>query len=69
LVYKSGFIPRILGVLLIIGGIGYMTDSFASLLFPAFDSLISPYIAVSSIGEIAITFWLLIFGARAPKLQ
>src|SRR4030066_2513870 len=34
LVYKSGFIPRILGILLIIAGIEYMIDSFISLLFP-----------------------------------
>jgi hypothetical protein len=65
LVYKSGFIPRIFGVLLIIGGIGYMTQGFAFLLFPNYHSIVLQYIGVSyGVGELSIMLWLLIKGVK-----
>ena len=67
LVYKSGFIPRIIGILLIIGGIAYMCSSFMFLLFPAYFSFFSKFIIVSSLGEIAIMLWLLIIGVKVKK--
>ncbi|MCQ1534523.1 DUF4386 family protein [Methanosarcina sp. KYL-1] len=41
LVFKSGFIPGILGVLLIVAGLSYLIDYFALFLFPDFDVSIS----------------------------
>jgi hypothetical protein len=67
LVYKSGFIPRIIGVLLIAGGIVYMLNCFIFLLFPAYFSFFSKFIIVSSLGEIAIMLWLLIKGIKSEK--
>jgi hypothetical protein len=67
LVYKSGFIPRTIGILLIIGGIAYMGSSFIFLLFPVYFSFVSKFIIVSSLGEIAIMLWLLIIGAKVKK--
>jgi hypothetical protein len=67
LVYSSGFIPRIIGVLLIIGGIAYMIDSFIFLLFPRYFSFVSKFIVLSSLGEIAIMLWLLIKGVKVQK--
>ena len=68
LVYKSGFIPRILGVLLIIGGISYIIESLTFLLFPGSHALVSRYTSVCySIGEIAIMLWLLIIGVRVRQ--
>jgi hypothetical protein len=65
LVYKSGFIPRILGVLLIVAGIAYVTDSFAGLLFPNIRPFIVPYLtACFAAGELPIFFWLLIKGVK-----
>jgi hypothetical protein len=67
LVYKSGFIPRIFGVLLIIGGIGYIVESAAFMLFPIYHSFILQYIGVSyAIGELSIMLWLLIKGVKVP---
>lgn len=66
LVYKSGFIPRIIGVLLIIGGIGYMADNFVYILLPEYPSFISGFVPLASVGEIAIMLWLLIKGANVP---
>ena len=65
LVYRSGFIPRIFGILLIIAGIAYMNSSFVSLLFPSYSaSLEQPTLLIVAIGEIAITLWLLIKGVK-----
>lgn len=65
LVYKSGFIPRILGILLIIAGLAYMIDSFISLLFPSYSAFVNqPTLLFVAIGEISIMLWLLIKGVR-----
>lgn len=65
LVYKSGFIPRILGILLIIAGIAYMIDSFISLLFPSYHAFVNqPILLFVAIGEISIMLWLLIKGVK-----
>ena len=65
LVYKSGFIPRIFGILLIIAGIAYMNDSLVSLLFPSYSAFVNqPTLLLVAIGEISITPWLLIKGVK-----
>jgi hypothetical protein len=65
LVYKSGFIPRIFGILLIIAGLAYMIDSFVSILFPGYSSFVNqPALLLVAIGEISITLWLLIKGLK-----
>ena len=70
LVYKSGFIPRILGVLLIIAGIAYMIDSSISLLFPSYHAFVNkPTLLIVAIGEISIMLWLLIKGVAVPPKQ
>lgn len=68
LVYKSGFLPRILGVFLIIACFGYLADSFATLLFPAYEPVVSKYAMVLNFGELPIIFWLLIMGAKDQPL-
>ncbi len=65
LVIKSKFIPKIIGIFLIIGCFAYLTDSFTSLLFPHYKQIISPIlIAPLAIGEFSIIFWLLIKGVK-----
>jgi hypothetical protein len=59
LVYKSGFLPRILGILLMIGCFGYLIDSVTFFLFPNFNVTIAQY---TFIGEILLPLWLLIKG-------
>jgi len=69
LVYKSGFIPKIFGILLIIGSIGYITESLRFLLFPTYHSFVTDYIGVSyAVGELSIMLWLLIKGIK-PELK
>lgn len=70
LVYKSGFIPRAFGVLLILNGIGYVIESLTFLLFPGYHSLVSQYTMVSYfIGEPPIMLWLLIKGVKEPEMK
>lgn len=66
LVYKSGFLPKILGILLMLGCFGYLINVFGRIGIPHFsDYSISNYITLpATIGEIGICLWLLLAGAR-----
>jgi hypothetical protein len=68
LVYRSGFLPKILGVFLIIGCSGYLIDSLTRFLFPAYAGTFDPVVIVTGlIGEIPILLWLLIIGVKNQK--
>lgn len=68
LVYKSGFIPKIFGILLIAGGVAYIIDSIYFILFPGSGGLFkSMLMVVFSVAEISFIFWLLIKGISSPK--
>lgn len=66
LVYRSTFLPRILGVLLAIAGLCYLVDSSVYLAFPAltlpFDVLVLSYIV-----EMALCLWLIVKGVDEVK--
>lgn len=65
LVLKSRFLPRVLGVLLIIAGVGYVASSLTSLLFPAYGHDVFMLAGLlGGIGEGSTILWLLIVGAR-----
>jgi len=68
LVFRSGFIPRILGVFLVIGCFGWLGISVTSLLFPAYARIANQF-TVLAIGEILIILWLIIMGARTTPLE
>jgi len=68
LVYKSEFIPRIFGILLVIGGIAYMIDSTIGIFFPYYSSFVKyPTLLLAAVGEISITLWLLIKGVKSEE--
>jgi hypothetical protein len=70
LVYKSGFLPRILGILLIIGGVGYLAQSYGHILVPQYDEILSTVVLVLSIpGELAFTVWLLWKGVDVEQWE
>jgi Domain of unknown function (DUF4386) len=63
LVARSTFLPRILGVLLAIGGTCYVIVSFANFLAPSFGPRLVPFLMpIALIGEGALSGWLLIKG-------
>ena len=65
LVFRSDFLPAILGVLMAIGGAGWLTNSFISFLSPPLArSLSSWMMAPGILGEAALTLWLLVMGVK-----
>jgi hypothetical protein len=68
LVYKSGFLPRIIGVLLIIVSLCYFTQSFGNILLPQQKALFTT-IGFLSIIEILFPLWLLIKGVNVEKWE
>ncbi|WP_420321154.1 DUF4386 domain-containing protein [Flagellimonas sp.] len=68
LVFKSRFLPKILGLFLMIGSVGYFFDFAGRVLYPDFGSFwIADYITIpASIGELGTCLWLLIMGIKMP---
>eukprot|EP01035_Chromulina_nebulosa_P008802 gene8802-11902_t len=66
LVFKSNILPKVLGVFLMLGCVGYLINFFGDFLFPIYsNSGISSYVSIpSAIGEIGTCLWLLIIGAK-----
>jgi hypothetical protein len=63
LIFRSTFLPRILGVLMAIGGLGWLT--FVS---PLLANYLSPYnLAPGILGEGSLTLWLLVIGVNEQR--
>lgn len=68
LIFKCGFLPKFLGILLSIAGIGYLVNSFTLLLFPAFsDTIFGVVMPPIFIAELSMCLWLLIKGVNEKK--
>jgi Domain of unknown function (DUF4386) len=68
LVFRSTFLPRVIGVLLAIGALCYLTYSFTTLLSPDFAHRLVPYIQLPSlVGEGSLCLWLLLAGVNAQR--
>ena len=68
LVLRSGFVPRIFGILLIIAGVGYVAHTGSYLLMQRTDFLlVKPFVSYPFGGFILMLLWLLIKGVRDPK--
>jgi hypothetical protein len=68
LVMKSGFLPRILGLLLIVNCFAYLAASVTSLLVPDYASVVARAILPALLGELWIMLWLLIKGVKVQPL-
>jgi hypothetical protein len=64
LVYKSRFLPRILGVWLIINCFAYLATSLTGMLWPQYEQSVSNWVFPAMFGEVAIMLWLVIMGAK-----
>jgi len=67
LVFKSGFLPKILGILLIVDCFGLLIYVFQRFLLPGYEVISYPCMAVSFIAELSLTLWLLIMGTKDQK--
>ncbi|MGZ3674132.1 MAG: DUF4386 domain-containing protein [Ktedonobacterales bacterium] len=67
LVIKSGFFPRVLGILLMVAGFAYLTSSVTSIILPAYEHVVSQAAMPLGLGELPIIFWLLIKGAKVQE--
>jgi len=70
LVYKSRFLPRFLGVWLVINGLAYLTMSFTGILLSQqYQQKVFTYSQPALAGELALMLWLVIKGAKPPALE
>ena len=68
LVFRSVFLPRLIGVALMINGCAYVAIAFTGLLAPDFVDRVTRVVSPALLGEGAIVLWLMIKGARPqPK--
>lgn len=64
LVYRSRFLPWLLGVWLMAGCFGYLAVSFAGFVHPEQEGTVAIWAQALMIGELAMMLWLLVMGAR-----
>ena len=64
LVYKSGFLPRFLGVILVLDGVAVLVWFLQALLLPDYPALRYPGLALSFVAEFGLALWLLVKGVK-----
>jgi Domain of unknown function (DUF4386) len=69
LIFRSGYFPRILGVLIAIAGLSYLTDSFALILAPTSAGTVFPILVLALIGELSLCLWLIVKGVDLLKWE
>jgi uncharacterized protein DUF4386 len=68
LIFKSGYLPRVIGVLMQIAGVSYLTNSFALLLAPDLANRLFPAILLPAfVGEASLCLWLIVRGVNVEK--
>jgi hypothetical protein len=68
LICRSGYLPRTVGVLMVLAGMGYLTNGFAMLLAPAIANSISPGALLPAfVGELSLSVWLITKGVNIEQ--
>jgi hypothetical protein len=63
LFYRSGFVPRLLGVVMMLALVGYWTDLFVVFVLPEFEAMVSPFAVMpAALAEISVCLWLTVRG-------
>jgi len=69
LVYRSRFLPRILGVWLMLNCFAYLATSVSGILWPQYEQRVSNWVFPVMFGELAIMLWLIFMGAKERQPQ
>ena len=67
MLFRSGYFPRTVGVLMAIAGLSYLVNSFTLILAPAYAGRISLILVLALIGELSLCLWLIVNGVDVPK--
>jgi hypothetical protein len=68
LIFRSGFLPKTIGVLMQIAGLSYLTNSFTLILAPTFADRLFPAVLVPAfVGEASLCLWLLVKGVNVQR--
>jgi hypothetical protein len=69
LVYKSRFLPRFLGVILMLDGVGVLIWFLQALLLPAYPAISYPAFALGFVAEVGLALWLLVQGVKVVDTE
>jgi hypothetical protein len=69
LVYKSGSLPRLLGIVLVLDGIAVLIWFLQALLLPDYPAIHYPGLALSFIAEVGLALWLLVKGVKVVDAE
>lgn len=67
LIFRSGYFPKALGILLTIGSLGYLVNSFAIFLAPAFAT--TALLLPGGVAELSLCLWLIVMGVNVQKWE
>lgn len=68
LILRSTFLPRFVGALMVLAGLGWLTQSFMGLLAPSLARPLNPYfMAAGALGEVSLALWLLVVGVNVQR--
>jgi len=68
LVFRSGYFPKVVGILLAVGCFGYLIDTFTRFLAPGIAGSVSAIAVLpAAIGELSFVVYLLVKGVRVPQ--
>lgn len=69
LFYQSGFMPKTLGILLMVGCFAYLANAFTGLVMPDWKPLTTQIVPLTGVVELATVIWLLVFGVKPPAQE
>jgi hypothetical protein len=70
LIYRSGFLPRVLGALMGVAGVCYLINSFALIVAPAVANRLFPAILIPAfVAELSLAMWLLVKGVDVERYR